>query len=100
MRLSKIKKWEMLKHLRETAVGIEDGGKTVLKISVDYRGQTGMCAFCGKKHHHGIGDGDRVPHCSFDIFGLPIDKNLIFQNARGELFFQRNGYVLEHVNGR
>jgi hypothetical protein len=89
-----MRKFELLKHLRENAVGIFEDGKIVLELKVQSNGKTERCAYCGCNHYHGVGDGDRVPHCSFDLYALPVDKNLVFQNRLGQLFYQRNGYVL------
>ena len=100
MKLSNIQKWETLKHLRENAVGIEDGNKTVLILSVNSWGKTERCAFCGRNHYHGAYNGNRVSHCRNDLFNFPIDKNLVFQNRIGQLFFYSDGYALKRESDR
>lgn len=94
MKLSKIKKWEMLKHMRMNSVGKRYGSRFVLQLLADEKGRTSCCPFCGKEHQHGAGTGHQVSHCSNDIFGLPIDKSLVFQNDVGQLFFLSDGYEL------
>jgi len=94
MKMSNIQKHELLKRLRAEATGVSYHGRIVLQLKIDSDGLTERCCFCGQKHSHGAASGDRAPHCCRDIFGLPVDENLVFQNRIGQLFFKRDGYEL------
>jgi len=94
MKLSNLKKNEMLNYLRRTAIGKRYGSRFVLQLPADESGRTSRCPFCGKEHRHGAGSGHRLTHCDFNLFNLPIDRSLVFQNDAGQLFFLEDGYEI------
>ena len=96
---SKAKKQAVLDELRANAIGEWDSEVKrfylVLHFLEGEAGRTEPCAYCGKNHQHGEGEGHRVAHCGWDIFNQEIrDRTLSFQNSRGETFCLDHGYIL------
>ena len=99
MRLSKAKKNELLSKLRENAAGqwVAEVGRfyLVLYFLEGATGRTVPCAYCGRNHQHGIGEGHRAAHCGWDILNREIrDRTLTFQNSQGQRFCLDDGYIL------
>jgi hypothetical protein len=76
-----------IQRLRAMATGIEENGRLYLVLEQSPRtGQTSPCAFCGKRHWHGVGAGHRCTHCSLDVS---------FTNDLGQEFRSDDGYILK-----
>ncbi len=90
-KISNAAKQAAIDNLRAGAVGEWDDGRSflVLHFLDGYSGRTEPCPFCGKNHLHGKGEGHRMCHCA-----IP-DRNMSFQNSRGETFTLKNGYILK-----
>jgi hypothetical protein len=89
----------MLNELRQNSKGEFDiemqKNLLVLHFIHGESGKTERCAFCGRNHFHGKGEGHRLPHCSWNILNQEIrDRIMSFQNSRGQTFCLDSGYIL------
>ncbi len=85
-----------LSDARKNAEGIIDGGKLrVVLYRQTVKSSTDPCPFCGRKHTHGIGDGDRTPHCYDYDAPYVLGRDVIFKNKDGLQFSGRDDYYIK-----
>ncbi len=57
------------------------------------RGLTDPCAFCSRRHQHGLGDGHRIAHCS-DADGISLFHRPVTRTIKGVKVSSDDGYFL------
>jgi hypothetical protein len=79
-----------------------EGRKQAVIFRETERSSTYPCPFCGKKHFHGIGDGERVAHCVPPRDRKGARKNKKYKSEvtapDGTVLRKSDGYIVRTIN--